>query len=435
MYLDSNTHPAYSEEVLSIQQSLNRARATLSEDVVRKYGWPRIAEDGFYWEESAKAVTAFQQFMKLSPPSYGILGKTTINALNEYIESKSTKNLLGGNCVLRSSGPILRNNGAIITNGHPKTEIDVINKSSSFDNTQKLFLSADFKIWKDSTGLVGSIITLMNNGMIAASMILSSLDTIHFNWTKFWTDFICDSVGITSPTRKETLVWRNKGNTPVRSRGTFTAYRFSKLNKYAPLIDKIRSNVNLSPKASKLGYISLGFEYLDSAQAVVKTFKGEMKIIDLAGSIGNTVKDTILTIAEPLHDALIGTSSVEQKLPVKKVTQNLGKTIAKTKFATKIASYGAKAGATATGVGTTSAFAIVGIQCVGAFLMGWEIGKWIEAKTHWGEKSIDWLLGQFLGDWVTQFYEWKINRVIVIQYPSNWTEQQIQEFKASIEHK
>ena len=117
------------------------------------------------------------------------------------------------------------------------------------------------------------------------------------------------------------------------------------------------------------------------------------------------------------------------------MTQNLGKTIAKTKFATKIASYGAIAGATATGVGTTSAFAIVGIQCVGAFLMGWEIGKWIEAKTHWGEKSIDWLWGQFLGDWVTQFYEWKINRVIVIQYPSNWTEQQIQEFKASIEHK
>ena len=434
MYLESSTHPVYSEEVLCIQRSLNRVHATLSEDIVRKYGWPHISEDGYYGDESAKAVAAFQQFKKLTPPAYGILGNTTIGALNEYVKSKNIENLLGGDCVLKSSGPILRSSGAIITNGYLKNKIASSNKSSSLTNTQKLFLSADFKIWKESTGLVGNIMTLMDNGMIVASMKLSSLNTIHFNWTKFCTDLIYKCLGINSPTAKQTLIWRNKGNTPARGRGTFTAYRFSKLNKYRTLIDKIRSNVNLSSKICKLGYMSLGFEYLGSVQAVLKTFKGEMKIIDLAENIGNTAEDTILMIAELLHDTLIGSSSVTQNLPIKKATQNLGKTIAKTKFATKIAGHGAKAGVTAAGVGTASSVAIVGIQCIGAFVMGCEIGKWLESKTHWGEKSIDWLWGQFLGDWISQFYEWKVNRVVVIQYPSDWTEQQIQEFKSKIEH-
>ena len=115
-------------------------------------------------------------------------------------------------------------------------------------------------------------------------------------------------------------------------------------------------------------------------------------------------------------------------LPIKQVATQYGKAMAKWKFAVKLsgkASAGTIAGTTVA-AGTTVVF----IQCVGAFLTGWELGTWIEKKTHIGETAVDFYWELFIGDMVEKYYEWKTNRIVCVRYPDDWTDSQIRDFQA-----
>lgn len=418
MYLKWNDNPKYREDVKIAQAFLNIAYNNVDSDIRTSLDWPWLKEDGYFGLLTSKAVAAFQKVTKLIPPEYGILGDDTMRKLKNFGPSISAVHiisndcLLGRSCVISSAGPILQK----ATSQKEKYSIG------------QIFLSFKFSSWKESTEVFGGFLILMDQMNIVATMRLEALDTIHINWNKFWGDilFAGDS---RNPFKKQTLIWRNKGNKPIASRGKFTAYKFSLLNKYAPIIDNTRSRLNLGKIGGILGYLGLAFEFSDCTQ---KVFKGKAKFVDF----GKLSFDAAITLAEPLHDWLIGSSSTLQKLSISKVTSNLGKTIAQTKYATKIVGAGSKVGIgmSTAGVGSASAIAIVGFQCIGAFLTGYSIGEWIENRTHWGEQTVNWLWEKFLGDWIKQYYEWKINKVVMIQYPATWTENEIGKFKSKIEY-
>lgn len=418
MYLKCSNNPQYDEDVKIAQRFLNSAYRCVDNNVRKSFKWSFVEEDGYFGAETAKAVTAFQKYAQLTLSEYGILDDYTMKKLKNvgpFISAvpRDKSGLLGSNCYLRSaSSPIIISNS----------------KSQKAKTIGHVFLSAHFSSWNKRITRISDVCFIVDSSMIVLSRWLETLDTVHINWRKFAYDLIYSGeYSKYSPYKKETLIWLNKGKIPAAKRGTFTAYRFSLLNKYAPVIDDARTKLNIGKGGAILGFVGLGFDVVDFSQ---KSFKGEVKFLDF----GELTVKAASTIAESLHDWLISTSSVTQRLPISKISSNLGNTIAKTKYATKIVGVGSKVGVTAAGVGSASAIAIVGFQCVGAFLAGWEVGKWIEGKTRWGEKTGIWIWEKFLGDWVKQYYEWKINKVIMIQYPSDWTEKDINELKAKIEY-
>ena len=116
------------------------------------------------------------------------------------------------------------------------------------------------------------------------------------------------------------------------------------------------------------------------------------------------------------------------KVPIGQAVSNYGKTIVKWKYVAKIVGKKAAVGVAAA---ATSGVVVVGIQVAGAFLTGWEIGSWIEKRWHIGQTAVDFYWELFLGDLVEKYYEWKVNRVICVRYPENWTDEDIRKFHES----
>ncbi len=373
-------------------------------------GWEKISEDGRFGNETEKAVRKFQEFLYITVN--GIVGRTTYDYLT-LLSSAS-------NCNIKMLGNTI----------YPQKQQQSLGKIS---------LSTDLTIWKTNVSLSNAFISIFDLSTIVAV----SDTTIHISWNNLWNNIVGNMLNseivrignliytYTPQYKTKEIIWINQGGR-VSRKGNFTAYKIGVLKKYSKGIDNIKSDLHISGIGKSLGFINLIFEWACFGQ---KAFKGNLKIVEIASLAGQTSLQSATILAEPIHDWLIGESSISRKVPVKKAIENLGRTIVKTKYAKIVTNIGSKVGVTATGVGSASAIAVVGFQCVGAFLMGCEIGKFLEAKTHMGEKSINWLWGTFLGDWIKDFINWKVNRVVCIQYPANWTDKDIEEFHNQIENK
>lgn len=406
MYLKWSSNPKYDKDVEIIQRFLNTARSIVQQRGDSVASWPMLKDDGYFGEQTAKAVDAFQKHEGLTAPEYGVVGDTTYRHLTDFGPSfkaapADRSGLLGGNCVLRSAGPII--------------------KAAPMSTKSKLAFTPDFVQWGNNATALGDYISLADLSGDVIAIWTSRIMTVHFNWTKFFTDFIYTGIGLKSPTRNQTLVWVNKGKKPTLSRGNFTSYRFTLLKKGSAMIDNVKTTLHFDKVSKGLSFASLGFEYLDLGQ---KAFKGEAKFVDVV----NVAKDTMIAGAQFWADAMVAGANVARELPFDKAVTKIGSHVMKTKFATVITKTGLQ-GAAAT---AASGVIVVGIQCVGAFLLGCEIGKFIEDKTKWGEKTVDWMWDKFLGDWIKQYYEWKYSKIVMIKYPPDWTDEDIKKFHAGM---
>lgn len=406
MYLKWSSNPKYDKDVEIIQRFLNTARNIVQQRGDSVASWPLLKDDGYFGEQTAKAVDAFQKHEGLTAPEYGVVGDTTYRHLTDFGPSfkaapTDRSGLLGGNCVLRSAGPIIQ--------------------SAPMRTHNKLSFTPDFVQWGKNTSSLGDYIGLADLIGDVIAISTSRINTVHFNWTKFFTDFIYAGSGLKSPTQSQTLIWVNSGKKPVLSRGNFTSYRFTLLKKGSAVIDNIKTTLHLDKVSRGLSFVGLGFEYVDLGQ---KVFRGEAKFVD----VKDVAKDTLIAGSNFWADAMVSGANVARELPLSKATTKIGSHVMKTKFATVLAKVGLQ-GAAAT---AASGVVVVGIQCAGAFLLGCEIGKFIEDKTKWGEKTVDWMWDKFLGDWIRQYQEWKYPKVVMIKYPPDWTDEDIKKFHAGM---
>lgn len=121
MYLKWSSNPKYDKDVEIIQRFLNTARSIVQQRGDSVASWPMLKDDGYFGEQTAKAVDAFQKHEGLTAPEYGVVGDTTYRHLTDFGPSfkaapMDRSGLLGGNCVLRSAGPVIKANNPIITN-------------------------------------------------------------------------------------------------------------------------------------------------------------------------------------------------------------------------------------------------------------------------------------------------------------------------------
>lgn len=372
-------------------------------------GWSKINPDGYFGSITENAVKCFQEFLYIT--QNGIVGETTYSFLSQLSSINS--------CPIQVLG----------VSTSKKVESDF----------KSLYLSADLTKWKDNVSAINNFISIFD----LTTIVGVSNTVIHISWDNLWKNIVGPmlTTGVTrigdltytyTPTYKtQKIIWINQG-APVHRKGNFIAYKIGVLKKYSKVIDEVKSHLHVAEIGKTLGFIDLSFEWACFGQ---KALKGNLKFIELASLTAQTTFKSAVILAEPLHDWLIGASSVSRKVPVKNTIKNLGNIITKTKYAKIVSNLGSKAGVTAAGVGSASAIAVVGFQCIGAFLMGCEIGKFLESKTHIGEKTVNWLWGTFLGDWIKDFIEWKVNRVVCIQYPSDWTDKEIEDFHNKIENK
>ena len=158
-----------------------------------------------------------------------------------------------------------------------------------------------------------------------------------------------------------------------------------------------------------LGLVGFAFETVDVAGNL---FKGKAKVLDVT-KWGVDGANTFFDFAFA--------NVVTSRISIKQAITNIGNAVVKYRFAGRITS--------AVGGTATAGTCVVAIQCVGAFWTGWELGSWLENKFHVGEKAMNYLWDLFLGDLIGRFVEWQVNRVVVIKYPSDWTDEQIKEFQ------
>lgn len=158
-----------------------------------------------------------------------------------------------------------------------------------------------------------------------------------------------------------------------------------------------------------IGLAAVGFETVDVTGSV---FRGEARIADVA-RLGFDWLQTLTDFAV----AKVNTVGV----PIKQTVTRIGSCVVKWKWASRLAGVGG--GAVSAGI------VVVAIQCVGAFLAGVEIGNYIEKRTHIGETAVNYYWDLFLGDLIGRAIEWHANRIVVVKYPADWTDQQIKEFQ------
>lgn len=368
-------------------------------------GWNILNSDGYFGSITENTVKCFQEFLYIT--QNGIVGNTTYTKLKELSSINS--------CNIQ----IL---------GEPFSQ----NSERTFN---KIILSDDLTMWKDGISAVNNFISIFNLSTIVAV----SETTINISWKNLWWNIVVpmfytemikigDLIYQTTPNFKyKKFIKINQGGRYVSDGNVFKGYKIGILKKYSKVIDAVKSRLLINELGTAFGYLDLAFEWARFGETA---FKGNLKVID----IGEIAVKTATTVAEPLHDWLIGTSSVSRKVSVNNVVKNLGNVITKTKYAKIVSNVGAKAGITSAAVGSSSAIAIVGFQCVGSFMMGWELGKFLESKSHLGEKTINILWGTFLGDWINDFIDWKVNRVVCIQYPADWTDTDIEKFQNRLEN-
>lgn len=336
-----------------------------------KSSWVTIAEDGLFGEATENAVKCFQNFLFIT--ENGIVGDYTYKAL---------QNLL-------SLGMI---NDSILYGSTPKPDTK-INKAVRASTN---FIDTLLDGWKIVSPPLNGLTFFFVNGFIVFYEKSNNL-TLHVNANQIIRDLLL-------PQNSRKGKWfRINHNSKFRE---FRAFHIS----------KSALKVADAGLFKNLGVAGFAFETIDNLH---KAFRGELRFCDFskyALSVSNFAIDMTLKSVETV------------KVPIGQAVSNYGKAIVKWKYVAKIVGKKAAVGVAAA---ATSGVVVVGIQVAGAVLTGWEIGSWIETRWHIGQTAVDFYWELFLGDLVEKYYEWKVNRVICVRYPENWTDEDIRKFHES----
>lgn len=340
-----------------------------------KSSWVTIAEDGLFGNATENAVKCFQNFLFIT--ENGILGEFTCKALQNLL-SIGLKN----DSVLYGSAP------------KPVTKINKAVKTCT--NLLDDLIDDWNKISPPLNGLTFFIV----EGLIVFYERSNNL-TLHVNVEQILRDLLLP------PGSSKKGKWFR-----VNHKSVFRQFRAFNISKSA---------LKLSDASvfKKLGIVSFAFETMDVTR---KAFRGELRFCDLRGYGVSAANFGI--------DMTLGSVNTV-KMPIKQAVSNYGKAIVKWKFVAKVVGKKAAVGATAA---VASGVVVVGIQAAGAFMTGLEIGKWIEDRWHIGQTAVDFYWELFIGDLVEKYYEWKVNRVVCVKYPENWTDEDIRKFHEKSAH-
>lgn len=332
--------------------------------------WKIIAEDGYFGVETEKAVKCFQRFLYIT--ENGIVGDYTYSHLKKILSLNRNKSILFG---------------------------DKINESSKFKIKEKIIASHDYLCdlfindWNNEIAppLEGILFFIGKRSIVFLEKHENL--TLHVNLNKIINDLLL-------PEHSRKGKWFHINNKD-KYRQQFTAFRISKrISKFENVI-----NNRIVPTVGIVGCL------IETVDIFGRAVKGELKFIDLAkwGTDSlNLINDFVFKNVNTF------------KLTISQSVTQYGSAIAKWRFAAKLP----------VGVVVTGGVAVVFLQCVGALWTGIEFGKWLEKKTHWGEKSMNFLWELFLGDIIEKFIEWQVNRIVCIKYPDDWTEEQIKDFQS-----
>lgn len=339
--------------------------------------WRYIVVDGYFGDDTENAVKAFQQFLYI-----------TVNGrVGEY-----TKKFLCTIANLKISIPSVITPQST-TNKVPQV-LHKVNHAAAKIFAE--FISGVVFRWNEVGTPIQGILFFLGNGFIVLSERTSSSLYLHLDLKR-----IVDSLLFPEHTRPGKWIRVNHNN---RFR-QFTAFNVSRT--YCKISQPIQ---NLG---AKIGVAACVVETLD---VVGKSLRKELKFTDIA-------KLGLDTISTGFDYMLRDVNTV--RMPIQKASVNLGKRLLDYKFATKVLGKAATSAGAAAAAGTVVVF----VQCAGAFMLGVEIGNWLESRTHWGEKGVNWAWDLFIGDLVARACEWNANRVVCVKYPEDWTEQQIEEFQ------
>lgn len=342
--------------------------------------WHNISVDGYFGNDTENAVKAFQKFLYIT--ENGIVGDYT----KSWLRTLVNLNIPNPSVITPQT----------VQKGVPQV-LHKVNQAASKIFAD--FISGVVFIWSYTGSPAQSFLFFIGNGFIVLSEKTNTSLTLHLNL-----EYIVKSLLFPEHTRPGKWIRLNHHS---RFRD-FTAFNVSRtLNKISE---------SFSSFGFKIGVAGCVVETLDVAG---KSLRKELKFTDIA-KLGF---DTVSTGFDYL---LRDVKTV--RMPVQKAAINLGNKLLKYKFATKIMG---KAAATAGGAAATGSV-VVFVQGLGALLLGIEIGNWLERRTHWGEKGVNWAWDLFIGDIVEKACEWNANRIVCVKYPDDWTEQQIEEFQNRI---
>lgn len=386
----------YEPKVREIQEMLNKARRIAINFVIEERPYPKmlhsphyfqlihhrdcisndwkvIVVDGYFGEETEKAVKCFQRFLYIT--ENGIVGDYTYSYLKQILSLNQNKSILFGDKVQKSN--IIKEKIIFSHNFLCDLFINKWNQEIAPPSEAILFFMGK-----------GCIVFLEHNENL----------TLHVNVQKIIYDLLSDFLLPPGHYRKKGKWFHINNKDKYRQ---FKAFRISKhISRYEDAI-----NNKIAPKFGIVGCL------IETIDIIGNTAKGELKFIDLAkwgvDSL-NLINDIVFKD--------VNTS----KLTLRQSATQYGNAIAKWKFATKL-----PAGAIVSG-----GIAVVCLQLIGAAWTGHEFGKWLEQRTHWGEKSVNFLWELFLGDIIEKFCEWQVNRIVCIKYPDDWSEEQIKDFQS-----
>lgn len=380
MYIKWSDKSAYNQEIKQVQHLLNKARTEIKSSGRDVSDWPALTEDGYFGQKTANALSCFQNRLGLVAPEYGVIGDTTYGALSNFKVSdlKDTAGLLGSNAYLEK-----KNQTQKLTNR--------ISKSSEI-----LFKWAINKV--DASN---KIITVVD----AVGKVFERVTGpryLHIDWNT-----IIRQILLNKGWDKKIVHLNDKNK--FRQ---FTAYGYSDLGK---LIGKLSYKINV---------VNLGFDLYSGAN---KAWNGQLQIVDVlkgGEDVVNTVAASLAAVGVDVSLKEMCSMSTTQVL--NKLNTQIGRKISTKVWIPRIAGKGAAA------IG--GSVCIVASYGLLALEVGSAIGKFLEEKTHAGETAVNFYWDLFLGAWMEKFLEWKVNRVVMLTYPSDWTEEDIKKFHESVSY-
>lgn len=379
MYIKWSDKSAYNQEIKQVQHLLNKVRTEIKSSDRDVSDWPALTEDGYFGQKTANALSCFQNRLGLVAPEYGVIGDTTYGALSNFKVSdlKDSAGLLGSNAYLEKK------------NQTPKL-------SNRLSQSSEIL----FK-WTTNKVKAGKTFITVVDGVGKVLERFTGPRFLHIDWNT-----IIAQILLNKGWDKKVIHLNNKDK--FRQ---FTAYGYSDLGK---LIGKLSYKINV---------VNLGFDLYSGAN---KAWNGQLQIVDvLKGG-----KDVVETIAASLAAVGVDVSlkemcSMSTIQVLKKLNTQIGNIPAKV-WMPRIASKGVAA------IG--GSVCVVAAQGLLALEIGCGIGNVIEKNTHIGETAVNFYWDLFLGAWMEKFFEWKVNRVVMLAYPLDWTEEDIKKFHESVSY-
>lgn len=335
----------------------------------RIYPNQRIAEDNKLGNETLNLIRRFQKDNGLSPD--GIVGPLTYNKLMEKDPLRNAK----VNIITEKS--------------NLKSKIDV-----------KSFGDSIIQRWGNAYTNSSMVTTVVGYGVQA---LIDNNIHVHVNWNRIIKGLLEPVIRIKGGPKE--IIHINQKD--IYKHG-MKSYSFARIGKY------------LSNYRFKMGCLNIFGDLVIGTQ---KVWSGQLQIVD----IGQYISDGIETVAAYLATQGVSISTKLYRQPITAVMRNVSAqvsgAIAKKVWIPTFARGAAVVGGTV---------CVVGAEMISAFQIGCFIGDKIEERWHIGETAINYYWDLFLGSWFEKYYEWKVNRVVLLTYPPDWTEEDIKKFHESI---